>query len=271
MCGANWPNSWTVTITMNDMRVLVTSGGTLEDIDTVRAVVNHSTGSLGSLIAQRFALGGAQVVYLRGEKAACPQTTPHQTITIRGTSQLSVTLKELLNRQRFDCVIHAMAVSDFTPAGTLTAQDIAIAIGEQLNAGQPLTQHTVTAALHSATKTPGRAKISSRDGDLLLALKQTPKVIEMIKALQPNTLLVGFKLLSGASESELIAAGNRLTCENKCDFVLLNDLADINGDKHKAMLLQEGQVVGRAATKQEIASLIFDNVTRRLTELEKIR
>ena len=34
------------------MRILITAGGTSEKIDSVRAITNHSTGSLGKAIAE---------------------------------------------------------------------------------------------------------------------------------------------------------------------------------------------------------------------------
>jgi len=238
--------------------VLVTAGGTVEDIDTVRSITNHSTGRLGSLVADEFARGGARVTYLCAESAARPKTPPERTITIRSAGQLAQTLERLLRGQPFDCVVHAMAVSDFTPTGVFTPEELAGAL-EQGTRGDKLTTEALGEALASAA---GRSekKISSRSDRLILVLEQTPKAIGLIKSLQPDTLLVGFKLLSGAGEAELVAAGQELMRQNGCDFVLCNDLSEISPEGHAALLLGEAGVVCRAETKPDIARIIFEQV-----------
>ena len=243
------------------LSVLVTSGGTIEDIDTVRSITNHSTGRLGCLVADEFSRAGARVTYICGENAARPGLPPEQTLTIRSAGQLASTLERLLRKRTFDCVVHAMAVSDFTPTGVFTPAQLASALEHRISNGK-LSPEAVEEALRSAARQPEK-KISSRSGQLLLALEQTPKAIGMIKTLQPGTLLVGFKLLSGAGEDELIAAGRELIRQNGCDLVLLNDLTGISADGHQAMLMDASGVLRRAGTKPEIARMIFEQVLTR--------
>jgi phosphopantothenate-cysteine ligase len=57
-------------------------------------------------------------------------------------------------------------------------------------------------------------KLSSNINNLIITLKKTPKIIGMIKKLQPETTLVGFKLLSNAAEEELIDIGYSLLEKN---------------------------------------------------------
>jgi len=245
---------------VDGLSVLVTSGGTIEAIDTVRAVTNHSTGRLGRLIADEFARGGARVTYLCAENAARPELASERTITIRSAGELAQTLERLLRERPFDCVVHAMAVSDYTPTGVLTLEELAAALERRICGGK-LSPEAVSSALASAARQPEK-KISSRPDRLLLALEQTPKSIGMIKQLCPDTLLVGFKLLSGTGEDELVAAGRELLCKNGCDFVLCNDLGGISAEGHRALLLGNAGVVGRAQTKPEIARMIFEHVTK---------
>ena len=40
------------------MKILITSGGTTEKIDSVRGITNHATGSLGKYIAEIFLQNG---------------------------------------------------------------------------------------------------------------------------------------------------------------------------------------------------------------------
>ena len=205
------------------MRVIVTAGGTKEDIDPVRGITNYSTGRLGSLIATRFISVGATVTYIRGENAATPEAHPNlQIITIRNTNQLNNELVSSLTSQQYDAVIHTMAVSDYAPEVT----------------------HTT--------------KISSDAPYIQLTLKRLPKVIKRIKEIQPNTKLVGTKLLVDANEEELAQAALKQMAESKSDYVLANSLKDIHGDRHKAYLFNSDGLVSKAETKQEIAEMIYE-------------
>ena len=48
------------------------------------------------------------------------------------------------------------------------------------------------------------SKISSYEDNLLIKLKRTPKVIEMIKNISSETYLVGFKLLDNVNEENIL-------------------------------------------------------------------
>ena len=103
-------------------------------------------------------------------------------------------------------------------------------------------------------------KVSSNTDHLFLVLKKTPKVIQTIKALQPTTLLVGFKLLVDVAENELFAVARKSLLASQADYVLANDLTQISGNQHVGHLLtQEGQI-GTGRTKAEIATLIVDTL-----------
>jgi len=251
----------------NPISILVTAGGTIEDIDTVRGISNHASGRLGSLIADKFSQSGANVTFLCGENSLRPKRKPHELIIIRNTDQLASSLEKLLRKTSFDCVIHSMAVSDFTPHTVMGVDDLAGCIEKELS-GEDLCRdkiaQAVCAAISKSAQQPSEKKISSKSSHLMLILKQTSKAIGMIKALQPNTLLVGFKLLSGTDKPTLMAAGQNLMEQNGCDLVLANDINEISGENHKAILLDGGGIICWADTKPEIAEMIFNQVTERL-------
>jgi len=73
----------------NSVSVLVTAGGTQEDID-------HAAGRLGSLIADAFLRDGAKVTYLCGETSELPVSCTCDIIKIRNVAQLVETLDTLL-------------------------------------------------------------------------------------------------------------------------------------------------------------------------------
>ncbi|MCL2580346.1 MAG: phosphopantothenate--cysteine ligase [Oscillospiraceae bacterium] len=246
--------------------VLVTAGGTIEDIDTVRGITNHATGQLGCLIAEAFVAAGFGATYLCGQKAVRASGVA-QTVTIRDTAGLVAAFEKLLTERDYACVVHSMAVSDFTPAGTRSLDNLAASIGEAVCASGNSHEDVAKAvrdALLSEMSGPREKKISSAASELVILLKQTPKAIGRVKPLAPNTLLVGFKLLSGVGEETLIAAGQGLIKQNNCDYVLLNDLDDITENEHKAALLGKDGIVGRANTKKEIADMIVATVAAKI-------
>jgi len=231
------------------MNILITAGGTREDIDSVRGITNYSTGRLGSLIADCFLENNCNVTYICAEGAILPSfpkssSEKHFTkIQIRSTAQLLEKIEQVLSETSFHAVIHSMAVSDFAPHAVM---QFGIEGHEGLHGFKPISEIN--------------EKISSDAPYFVMVMKQLPKVIARIKAIQPETLLVGFKLLSGVGEEELVQAGLKILEKNLCEYVLANDLQNIQADNHAALLLNKNGIHSRLNTKNEIADKIFNVV-----------
>ena len=148
-------------------------------------------------------------------------------ISIGGVDELEKTLKDILKNEKIDAVIHSMAVSDYAVKELTTLEDIKE--GKTLDASR---------------------KISSDIENLVIVMKKTPKVISGIKKWSPDTLLVGFKLLSDVSKEELLEVG----------------LKGISESSHKGYLIHEDKTYDVMETKEEIAET---GSTRVLEELEK--
>ena len=58
------------------MHILITSGGTREAIDSVRSITNHSTGSLGKILAEMALAKGHQVTLITTPTALKPDPHP---------------------------------------------------------------------------------------------------------------------------------------------------------------------------------------------------
>ncbi|MDR3314011.1 MAG: hypothetical protein LBS96_06095 [Oscillospiraceae bacterium] len=207
------------------MTVLITAGGTVESIDRVRGITNFATGRLGSLLADRFALAGHRVLYVHGRQAALPQTPGIEAHAISSVRSLQEKLRALCNENTVDWVLHSMAVSDYAVEYVTDAQ------------GNILTGE----------------KISSAHEKLLVHLRQTPKVIAEIQQIAPQAKLIGFKLRSGVTRDELLAAAQTLLQSNRCTYVLANLLEETDADRHHAWLVEEGGVLAEYQTKAEIA------------------
>ena len=252
------------------MNVLITAGGTYEDIDSVRSISNKATGCLGSIIADTFSQADWQVTYVCGETAVLPTCDCLEIIRVRNVEELTLVIETLLHTHLFDCVIHSMAVSDFTPQAILSIDEVSEAISRVIqteNIAYAEMSDRIRAVITQCSKPLTDKKISSKAENVALLLKQTPKVIERIKSIQPQTLLVGFKLLSNVSEEELLQAGLNLLTQNACDFVLANDLSYIKNDIHRAILLDKNGALCRAKTKREIAEVVFEYVSERVANI----
>lgn len=246
------------------MNILITAGGTSEKIDEVRSITNHSTGQLGSLIAEAFLAENAKVDYVTTARAIRPSN--HKNIhfyQIEGTQELSDTLSMLLVTNTYDAVIHSMAVSDFTPTQSLSQEAFLAKINQLATMKKTITAEDLALLMtDSGEKT---TKISSNTDHLFLILKKTPKVIQQIKKSQPHTLLVGFKLLVDASKEELLAVTKNSLAKNQADYVLANDLTSIQQNQHTGYLLNNtGEIVSQAETKEEIAQMIVKTIIHRL-------
>lgn len=241
------------------MRILITAGGTSEPIDNVRAITNHSTGRLGQTIANLMLETGWQVDYITTKQALLPENSPSLTKHfIASTQDLLATITELLTKHRYDAVIHSMAVSDFTGETAFSEEKL---IENFLQLKPELTKEGLHEFFQQlAQQKNTETKISSDTDRLILTLKKTPKVIQQIKKLQPDTMLFGFKLLVDVSKEELLTVAQAALEKNQADFVLANDLTEISGDQHHGYLLAKDGSLEEATTKSEIATLILDKI-----------
>ena len=224
------------------MELLITSGGTIEKIDQVRSITNHSTGKLGALIAESFLTQGDQVTLVTTQNAVKPAAHPNLTIQIiENVQDLLETMQSLVKTH--DVLIHSMAVSDYTP--------IYMAGFDQITASQDLTEFL--------NKTNIQGKISSQDDYQVLFLKQTPKIISQVKKWNPNIRLIGFKLLVDVSKEELLTVARASLAKNQAEIIVANDLYDISNNQHHAYLVKENSVI-EANTKEEIAQQLVTHI-----------
>ena len=221
------------------MNILITSGGTSEKIDRVRSITNHSTGQLGKIIAETFLDKGDQVTLVTTPKAVRPAAHPNLTIVlIENVSELLETLEPLVHTH--DVLIHAMAVSDYTPVYMTGLEAVA--------ASTDMTEFL--------NKTNSESKISSQDDVQVLFLKKTPKIISLVKKWNPAIRLIGFKLLVDVSNEELLETARASLIKNQAEIIVANDLTEISNQEHKAYLVGKDNVT-QAQSKEEIAQLLY--------------
>jgi len=98
-------------INSSKSRVVVTSGGTSENIDVVRTITNHSSGKQGRAIAIELLAMGYEVVYIH---AANTEPISHaENVTFTTSASLGVELDNKLEDASY--LFMTAAVSDFIP------------------------------------------------------------------------------------------------------------------------------------------------------------
>ena len=93
-------------------RVMVTAGATIEAIDPVRYISNHSTGKMGYAIAESLARRGAEVVLVSGKTAL---QTPQGVRRVDVCSAEDMYEASVAEFEACDCAVMCAAVADYTP------------------------------------------------------------------------------------------------------------------------------------------------------------
>lgn len=259
--------------------IIVTAGPTNERIDSVMRITNMATGALGCAVVDRLLDDPAlrrqirRVYYISprlalkptgltrdGRPAEAPARWGDRLVLREATTaqELLETLTGLLAHERIDAVVHSAAVGDYRARYSIRAEDLADEIcAAQEREHRPLTRRELLGLLERpARTTDDSGKMSSYEQHLMTMLQPTPKVIGSIKKASPSTLLIGFKLLDGAAEDELLAVARRLRRTNRADYIVANDLSRMGRGHHWARIVGEEGVVARCADDAQIADAI---------------
>ena len=105
--------------TLSGKRVMVTAGATIEAIDPVRYISNHSTGKMGYAIAEALAKRGAEVVLVSGKTSL---QTPQGVRRIDVCSAEDMYNAAVAEFEQADCAVMCAAVADYTPAEVATSK-----------------------------------------------------------------------------------------------------------------------------------------------------
>jgi phosphopantothenoylcysteine decarboxylase / phosphopantothenate---cysteine ligase len=215
--------------------VTIVGGASRESIDDVRSITNESSGATAIALASQAYYRGATVDLWAG---ALSVPVPSW---VAATAWRSVSdLLALARRRRADLARSAAVL--------------------------------VPAALSDFRLDPQPGKIRSRERrSLSLELLPAPKVLPQLRRLAPRpTLLVAYKLLSGAAPEELEREGRELGAESKADWVVANDASTMGSAETSALVLP-GAEKGRwlRGPKAEVAGKLLDDLGRELPALPR--
>lgn len=228
------------------MNILITAGGTQEQIDQVRSISNTSTGKTAHSIASYLYDHGLKNIYYVHAKKAESFAHAKENISYVSSNDLETALKDLLRETHIDVIIHAAAVSDFVV-------DKFVINGELFEAG------TVN-------------KISSQD-EVELVLKRRSKIIEGLKsfAQKSTPLVIGFKLTNSTDPDEQMEQILKLSMSEAVDFVVHNDLNDISEDTHKTQIYFKDGLVFTGQTKEDLNKNLVELIKTYSFNLENYR
>ena len=150
------------------MHCLVTAGATIEPIDEVRHLTNQSTGRLGSALAEKLHRSGHKVTLLLSETAQkLPELNNIEIQTFTTTVSLQRQIEDMAASD-ISAIFHVAAVSDFMVAQSQNGK---------INSNTPFT----------------------------LELMPAQKIINGLRNLYPDSLLIGWKYeVEGSSRSLLL-------------------------------------------------------------------
>jgi phosphopantothenoylcysteine decarboxylase/phosphopantothenate--cysteine ligase len=180
------------------LKILITSGGTKENIDGIRYLSNLSTGKTGAAIAGYFSQNNHNVTLLHAIDSAIPQNNC-EIITYFSFSELDDKLKLFLGKYKYDAVIHLAAVGDYS-VDTMETDGKLVSL--------PLSK-----------------KLDSDNNLITLHLKRNKKIISRIKSYSKNKniIVVGFKLTNTIDLDQRFKAVHKLIKESHCNYVVQND------------------------------------------------
>jgi len=212
-------------------KILMTAGPTVEQIDPIRAITNQSTGKTGVSLAKELVSAGAKVTFVYGPGNEKPPKGA-KIINIVSSNELYNVVKNQL-KNKFDIVIMAAAISDYIP------------------------------------KNPSKKKIKSSKTNLSISLKKAPKIINEIKKIQKNILLVGFKAETNVTNTQLIKSAKKKLKESSSDIIIANDIGTSrykkNSQNNQIIIVDsEKNIISGWMKKEKIAKIIRKQIELKL-------
>lgn len=204
-------------------KVLVTAGATMESLDPVRFLTNHSSGKMGFAIAKEAMLRGAEVTVVKANTTAeIPNFV--KIVEVSSAKDMFDAVTALSDQQ--DIIVKAAAVADYTPESYVDS------------------------------------KIKKKDGDLSIPLKRTMDILKYLGenkkegqflcgfSMETDNMLENSKTKLSKKNADMIVANNLRDAGSgfKTDT---NAVTLITRDGYRSLELK---------SKAEVAKEIFDEI-----------
>lgn len=201
---------------------VVTAGATIEPIDPVRYITNHSTGKMGYAIAEELARQGARVTLVSG-RTALPTPSGVERVDVLSAQEMYEAATKAFAEA--DGAVMCAAVADYTPATVATQ------------------------------------KIKKQEGDLSIPLKRTQDIAAALGAVKGERILVGFALETNDEEANAAAKLTKKNLDFIVLNSLRDEGAGFGVDTNKVTLIDHtGATSLPLMSKKEVAVAIVEKI-----------
>ncbi|MGM0395800.1 MAG: bifunctional phosphopantothenoylcysteine decarboxylase/phosphopantothenate--cysteine ligase CoaBC [Bacillota bacterium] len=207
-------------------KIVVTAGPTIESIDPVRYITNHSSGKMGYAIARNAAMRGAEVVLVSGPVNLEPPANV-QIVEVKSTYDMMEAVRN--HFEECDVLIKAAAPSDFKP----------VSVSDK--------------------------KIKKRDNEsktMSVELTKNPDIAAFFGKIKGSRIMVGF----AAETDNIDEYAELKMKEKNFDFIVANDItkegAGFKGDTNIVTIYDKSghREEFPIMSKDELSSRILDRV-----------
>lgn len=213
-------------------RFVVTAGATIEAIDPVRYLTNHSSGKMGYAIAGELARRGAEVTLVSGRTALDTPVGVQRVDVLSAAEMYEATTAAFAEA---DGAVMCAAVADYTPAEVADR------------------------------------KLQKGDGEMTLVLKRTRDIAAALGAAKGNRLLVGFALETHDEQAHAEAKLTKKNFDFIVLNSLRDAGAGFRGDTNKVTFIDRaGREDLPLMSKAEVAERIADKIEKHLTSCSAV-
>jgi phosphopantothenoylcysteine decarboxylase / phosphopantothenate---cysteine ligase len=210
------------------LRLVVTAGPTLEDVDPVRFLGNRSTGRMGFAVAERAAARGADVTLVAGPVTLATPAGVKR-VDVRGAVTMRQALWQAmgLDLSKADALVMSAAVADHRPVET------------------------------------SASKIKKSDEHATIELVKNPDLLAEVGAARAGKrpVLVGFAVETEGGDA-LVAYARRKLRDKHVDVVVANEASDSFGrEDNRAILVTASEATPLPTmSKASLADVLLDRV-----------
>ena len=203
-------------------RYIVTAGATIEPIDPVRYITNHSTGKMGYAIAEELARRGAEVKLISGRTTLPTPQGVERIDTLSAEDMYNAAVKEW---EEADGAVMCAAVADYTP---ITVAD---------------------------------RKLKKSDDDMRIELRRTKDIAKELGTNKGERVLVGFALETDNEEANAQGKLERKNLDFVVLNSLRDAGAGFRGDTNKITIIDRDAATEHPLmSKREAAAVIVDKI-----------
>lgn len=207
---------------LSGKRYIVTAGATIEPIDPVRYITNHSTGKMGYAIAEELAKRGAEIKLISGRTSLATPAGVERIDVLSAEDMYNAAVAEW---QEADGGVMCAAVADYTP------------------------------------KSVADKKLKKSDDDMFIELVRTKDIARSLGEQKGERVLVGFALETDNESANAEGKLKRKNFDFVVLNSLRDEGAGFRGDTNKVTILDAQSAVEHPLmSKSEVATIIVDKI-----------